>query len=250
MSDEDRREQYRQIWENLRNHDRLIWQLPSTSAAIAGGIGIAAFQFVSDKLTRELVILVGVILTGILLRAMIKHRYFSGVEQETLTKMEDDMKLKRIQRKTEIDKCEEELYWYTETPKWWQKGSAHNLLIGGMGGILCLLIALMVWTEISPISDFDITIQPSALATHTTRSSDFLVIVTAKYGPANPVILQISGGTPGIKENLGPIAGQAPFISKLTVTADESVQSGTYELEVIAKSGDVTHSGKVLFVVP
>jgi len=136
-------QQYRECYESLRQHDRLIWQTPTIAVAIAGGLGVAAFEYVTDPCAQGCLFMFGAILTACLLYAVIKHRYFSGIEQETLCKIEKTMGTKLIMRTTKPQ--EKSDYWHTEKPKWFQKRSAHKVLIGGMILLFVIFLALTIW---------------------------------------------------------------------------------------------------------
>lgn len=137
--------QYRECYESWRQHERFIWQIPTIAVAIAGGIGVAAFGYVPETewLGKELLLLFEAILMGCLLYAVIKHRYFSMIEQGTLCEIEKLNESKLILRTIKIPKQQKESdYWHTEKPKWFQKGSAHYVLMGGMALIFVALLAL------------------------------------------------------------------------------------------------------------
>jgi len=138
--------QYTECYNHLRHHDRLIWMLPSVAYAINAGVLYAAFQLPFNNivyiLIREILILIGALLTFALLVAMIKHRYFSEIEQGTLSQIENAANLNRIQRTTFPDQNAN--YWYTKTPQGCLECcSAHKTLIKIMYLLLFILIALL-----------------------------------------------------------------------------------------------------------
>ena len=135
--------QYRECYESWRQHVRFIWQIPTITVAIAGGLGVTTFAYVQEWFGRGCLFMFGAILTGCLLYAVIKHRYFSFIEQETLCEIERVSEIKKlIQRTTRPQK---ETYWYTKKPNWCQKCSAEHVLMGGMVLILAILLALSAW---------------------------------------------------------------------------------------------------------
>ena len=118
--------QYKECYEYLRQHSRFIWQVPSIAAVISGGLVITTFAYVPRELlwVQEIVLLVAVILNWALLIAVKKHRYFSDSEAATLSRIEDALKTKRIQRPTLVSDdvppeggSVEPQYWNIQTPE-------------------------------------------------------------------------------------------------------------------------------------
>ena len=77
--------QYRECYEYLRQHDRVIWQIPSIVATINGVLIVVAFRYIQDLVVREVLIGVGMVLTIALSHANVKHRYFAIIGQQSLT---------------------------------------------------------------------------------------------------------------------------------------------------------------------
>lgn len=164
--------QYHQCYEDLRQHNRFVWEIPSIVVVLNGALIGVAFgnilaQSSSRIYARPVLMLIGVTITTALLVALVKHRYFSYVEQQTLTEIESVLrrhagnKLKHVQRATK-PKYEESLYYATLEPSnnepmkpltcltKLQSPSAHVGLIGSVCVILGLMIALAVVSPFLP----------------------------------------------------------------------------------------------------
>ena len=142
--------QYKECYESFRQHDRSIWQIPAVVVTIAGGLGVAAFGYVTEWFARGCLFAFGAILTGCLLHAVIKHRYFAMVEQETLCEIEKVAGAKLIQRVTVPDENSE--YWYQQkTNNLVKKLSGHQILMVGMIILLTILLGLSVWAFVMAI---------------------------------------------------------------------------------------------------
>ena len=135
-------QQYKECYESLRQHDRLMWQTPIIAVTIAGGLGVAAFKYVTEAFAQGCLLLFATTLTGCLLYALIKHRYFSEIEQNTLCKIEKAMGTKLIMRTTKPQGRSN--YWYTKTPNCFQKGSAARVLIGSMIFLFVIFLVLTI----------------------------------------------------------------------------------------------------------
>ena len=134
--------QYREVYESRRQHDRFIWQTPAIVVVVDGALMVTTFAFVHYWLIREFIIAFALIMTAVLTFALIKHRYFIDLEEDTLQALEDECADKRIQRMTEPTKGK--VYWAkAETPNWLQKKSAHRVFRWGMYLICSILFALL-----------------------------------------------------------------------------------------------------------
>ena len=120
--------QYREAYEYLRQHSRFMWQVHSLAVAISAGLIIAAFKATSLELwwVRDLVLAIALAVTVSLLWAMKKHRYFADSEAWTLSRLEDALGTKRVQRTTQIEddapkkdnsKPKPEDYWSEQKPE-------------------------------------------------------------------------------------------------------------------------------------
>jgi len=142
--------QYGECYESLRQHHRLIWELPSIASAISAGLLYVAFSLVPSNMnlrstvTREALILIGVLLTFALLVAMYKHRYFSYIEEGTLLEIEKTQGFRAIRRRTNQPSDPYLDYWYEITPRhWFERRHAGKVLITVMWGLFLILVALL-----------------------------------------------------------------------------------------------------------
>ena len=166
-------EQYKQCYESYRLHDRFIWQIPAFIIAICGTLTVGTFAYVFDQPPISAIAAGGILLMGALISfalviALIKHRYFSGIEQGTLTEIEKKHD-KLIQRVTDPrdqlkqpeqfeNDVELDCFWYHEDftfrPKKW-KGiewirSAHVWLFWASLLVTLILFVLAVLCFLCP----------------------------------------------------------------------------------------------------
>jgi len=114
--------QYREAYESMRQHSRLVWQIPPIVATIDGAVLVSAFTFLQTNwVVREVLIVFALVLTVALFHAMNKHRYFDEIEQGTLSQIEDELNVKRIQRLTvpHKDSWARRGYWCQKAPSPW-----------------------------------------------------------------------------------------------------------------------------------
>ena len=136
-------QQYRECCEDLRQHDKFIWQIPPIAVAIAGGLGVAAFRYVTEPFASGCLFLFATILTISLLYAIVKHRYFSRIEQKTLCEIERVTGTRKlIQRTTNLQT--KDYYWHAETPRSYEKWSGHKVLIAAMFSMSVTLLSLAI----------------------------------------------------------------------------------------------------------
>ncbi len=81
-------DQYRELNENQRKLLELFWQEPAVIVAIAGGLVIAAYSYITDafciasleyQLVRTFLIIFGTFMTWTSTITAIKHRFFRTV---------------------------------------------------------------------------------------------------------------------------------------------------------------------------
>jgi len=136
--------QYRECYQHLRAHDALVWQTPSIAATINGALIVVAFRYIQDIIVREVLLLLGMVLTTALLYALIKHRYFLFIEQQSLTKIEKELNVKHIQRTT-LPYLKNDEYWFSRQPRWYHSCPAYEVLKWSVILMLVLLVFLFAY---------------------------------------------------------------------------------------------------------
>lgn len=139
--------QYEQCYRSWIAHNDSIWQIPTIAGAVSGGLVLGAYNYAKNVIVLDGTLAIAWILMFILLVALIKHRFFSDAEQATLTKIEDTLNAKRIQRTTYIQTLTEEKieYWVTKVPQnWVQRRRAYDYLRSGMVVFLVFISALII----------------------------------------------------------------------------------------------------------
>ncbi|MBF8266395.1 MAG: hypothetical protein HW384_2259 [Dehalococcoidia bacterium] len=134
--------QYRECYESFRQHDRFIWQTASVGVVINGALLVSTFALVNSWLVREFILAVSLIYTLVLTFALYKHRYFSEIEQQSLTRMEAAYGTPNIQRNSFPGNNVE--YWFSKQPNRLQSKSAHVLFTVGMLGVSVLVLSLLI----------------------------------------------------------------------------------------------------------
>jgi len=77
----------RQCWEDWRHFDSLIWQIPSLSVAIVGGLLAIAYYAIQETTERGLVILLAALFLLVMTLALYKHRYFQEKRTTIIMKL-------------------------------------------------------------------------------------------------------------------------------------------------------------------
>lgn len=137
------RAQYNNLFSHLIEHKKHMWQIPAASATIVGILVGLAFSLPDMHwIAREMILVIGALISFSLLSSLVKHRYFSGIWLESLHEIEHELGLKRVQMTT---KCKEGDYWYSESPSRRLEGrSAFNVAVNIMWVVLILLIFLLI----------------------------------------------------------------------------------------------------------
>lgn len=124
--------QYKEVYESHRMHDRFIWQMLTVGLAVISGLVIGAYRFI-DGYARITILFIGAAIMFILAIISQKHRYFNSIEQDTLLKIEGELKKyggKYIQRSTTPESKLKSNFWVSEEePRKPEKLSAHYLQI-------------------------------------------------------------------------------------------------------------------------
>lgn len=140
--------QYHECYSHLRAHMKAVWQVPTT-VSIAGGLVLAAFQFARTLIVREAVLILAALLTFTMYVALTKHEFYYDIEEKTLGVLEDQMHLKRIQRRSKAQTGVE--YWHlTEESQvgFFERWSANQTFKWVMIPILILFVVLIVFAAV------------------------------------------------------------------------------------------------------
>jgi len=122
---------YREVGEESRLYDRLIWEVPSIAIAIVGALLIAAYAYAPNMLLRTLLTGLATIWAfGVIIFA-VKHEFFVTRQKTRLTILEEEcFGILNLQRFTDPRKFQklkvEKSHW--EKPKGLQHLSAHSTL--------------------------------------------------------------------------------------------------------------------------
>jgi hypothetical protein len=138
--------QYKEVYENRRQHDRFIWQTPSIIVALDAAAVVASWAVEGIPWwAREFIIAFALILTAVLTFALIKHRYFIDLEQKTLLALEKEHAQKCIQRMTKPKSGLD--YWAkSDKPHWLQNISAHWVFVWAMC-LICVLLLILLFVN-------------------------------------------------------------------------------------------------------
>ena len=156
--------QYREAYAHFLHNSRFMWQVYSLAVIISGGLIIASFASIEGKdlwWARDLILLISLVISLPLLIHVKKHRYFTDIVAATLSRLEDTLGTKRIQRTTRIErdalrednsKPKTEDYWNVERPedrdnrleRFLAKRSADKWLGYSMYSLLVIIIACIV----------------------------------------------------------------------------------------------------------
>ena len=92
--------QYQQVCEDLRQLDRLLWQIPSLVAVIAGTLVVVVFTVMSQAVlpAREGVLGIAFLLIVTMSFILLRHRYFGVIAVGTLSKLEKELEVQHVQR--------------------------------------------------------------------------------------------------------------------------------------------------------
>ncbi len=164
--------QYREAYESLRQHDRFIWQTPAIAAVIDGALIVSTFATVNIWWVREVVLGCALVLTVVLTFAIIKHRYFSRIEQGALNDLEEKQARGRIQRTSVPNIINRKRYWGEPYyPNCIERSSAHEFFIMGMYVIIGLLLLLLFlnWVIVKTPVDAQSRVSSMPPCTHQSR---------------------------------------------------------------------------------
>jgi hypothetical protein len=154
--------QYQQVCEDLRQLDSLVWRIiPPLVALIGGSLVAVVFTFMTNAAlpARELVLGIALILMVGMSSILLRHRYFQGIAVGTLSKLEEELQVKHIQRipfpkKFDDRHPESEIYpkglLYEATPEWKDGTPGPKLLFLFMLVISFSVLLLMIYVIIQP----------------------------------------------------------------------------------------------------
>lgn len=135
--------QYEQTWERLRQMHDMVWQIPSVTAAIDGGLLLVAFRYVRDPILQLVLIAIGLFLTTAMLFALVKHRYFAEAATDSIIAIENEYGMQHVQIAT---RTIETNYWNPTFPSTYlEEFSAARILMGSMFGSILVLFAVMIY---------------------------------------------------------------------------------------------------------
>ena len=98
---------YRELAEDKRLYDRLIWQIPTLVLTITTGIVAVAYSYVQDDAIRAVIFFLGIFWVFAMLVVTIKHQYFGMVQRKLLILIEHKyMHLPPVQRFTRRETIE------------------------------------------------------------------------------------------------------------------------------------------------
>ncbi len=92
--------QYQQVSKDLRQLDTLVWQIPSLVAVIAGTLVVVVFTVMSHSVlpAREIVLGIALLLMVGMSFILLRHRYFEAIAVGTLSRLEEKLQVKHVQR--------------------------------------------------------------------------------------------------------------------------------------------------------
>jgi len=139
--------QYNNTFTHLVEHKKHIWHIPAVNATIVGILVGLAFSLPQVHwVIREMILIIGALLSFTLLSKLIKHRYFAYIWSKSLTEIEGKLDLKRVQITTN---CEDGDYWYSQQPRRkLESRSSDDVVVNCMWVVFILLICLLIATPI------------------------------------------------------------------------------------------------------
>ena len=94
--------QHQQVCEDLRQVDRLVWQIPSLVTLISSTLVVVAFTLMlgygAALPAREAVLGFALLLLVTMSLVLMRHRYFEAIAVGTLSKLEKTLEVKHVQR--------------------------------------------------------------------------------------------------------------------------------------------------------
>jgi hypothetical protein len=160
--------QYQQVCQDLRQLDTLVWQIiPPLVALISGSLVVVVFTaMVQASLpAREVVLGIALLLLVGMSLILLRHRYFQAIAVGTLSKIEEKLQVKHVQRIPFPKKFDDmhpksAIYpnglLYDATPKWKHGTPGPNLLFFFMLiialGIIILMIYIIIQTGVTATS--------------------------------------------------------------------------------------------------
>lgn len=145
-------DQYKEVAEDYRHHNTLIWQIPTLAGTLGGAVVISAFSFDLDVVVRSLILGVAFVLTLSLLYALLAHRHWADVRRSTLRALEDAHAEKLVHWGGSADVTKLETanssspYWYPGKRPCWYHWKAANVFVVTLATVLFVQFALLVYT--------------------------------------------------------------------------------------------------------
>lgn len=145
---------HKDLSEDKREYDRLIFAIPSVASAIDGIFLGIAYGYIAEPLPRLILLLTAILFTSVIAIANIKHRYFSDIVTENLMILEHGLRWP-IQRVTTpermlkiIEDSSPNLRIEMKRPNMIERVSAHKAVRNCMIFVLGILFVL-AFSELS-----------------------------------------------------------------------------------------------------
>jgi len=108
--------------------------------------------------------------------------------------------------------------------------------------VLSVIFLVVAFIQAATAQDFSITIEPGSLTLVPGESASFVVSLTPANGFNSSVALTASNLTSGVTASFSPQNLTPPGTSLLTLTATTNAVIGTFNMEVSATGGRITHT--------
>lgn len=157
--------QYQQVCEDLRQVDRFVWQIPSLVTLISGTLVVAVFtlmlEYEAPLPAREAMLGFALLLLVTMCFVLLRHRYFEAIAVGTLSKLEETLEVKHVQRTPfpkDFDKLHPEDKMYPKGLRY--DATPRSIWTDGIGGPKLLFWAMMIFALVIVILMFYIILRP------------------------------------------------------------------------------------------
>jgi purine-cytosine permease-like protein len=141
-------EQYRQLREDWRHYDKLIWGASSIVITITGIMIGIAYGTIENLWVRAGLLGVAAFWTFTLFISIVKHRFFQSARSKRFQMIENNMGLER----TPVTTCEarnelrKELKNWKSWKNWFKRRSGYRWLAGSILGMFLIAVLLFICT--------------------------------------------------------------------------------------------------------